>query len=79
MTTYAQDQEFIGAVLPLSLLDESIKWISDNLEPTDVFDEDELKVWIKEEYILGDLFSFDDLAVWALENSFIQVLEDETK
>lgn len=46
MTTVRQDREFAEAMLPLrSLLDDSITWMGDNLEPYDVFSEKQLTDW----------------------------------
>lgn len=45
MPTGKQDNAFIAAIIPSSILDDSITWIGDNLKPDDVFDEKELDDW----------------------------------
>ena len=45
-TSHWQDKEFAKDLLdPESLLESAIKWISDNLEPEDVFSEKKLSEW----------------------------------
>lgn len=45
MTTRIQDKEFRDSVIAITLLDEAIEWINDNLTPDEVFDEDKLRQW----------------------------------
>jgi hypothetical protein len=45
MTSHNEDQSFIHAVINPCLLEEALEWIKDNMEPADVFDEDELRSW----------------------------------
>ena len=47
-TTTEEDKKFIEYVIEKSLLEESIEWIRDNLEPEDVFGEAQLKDWAKD-------------------------------
>jgi hypothetical protein len=44
-TTVSQDNNFLKAILPSDLLESSIDWISKNMEPSDVFSENELEAW----------------------------------
>ena len=45
MTTTSQDRKFIADVIGDSLLDLSISWIANNLEPGDVFNDRQLESW----------------------------------
>lgn len=45
MTTRLQDSNFLNAVLPNNLLEDSIEWIGSNMNPEEVFDEKELRYW----------------------------------
>jgi hypothetical protein len=45
MTTTIQDRQFINAVIGKSLLEEAIQWIRDNMEPEDVFSQEQLEDW----------------------------------
>ena len=48
MTTVRQDSEFKDAIVPSSLLEEAIEWIKSNMEPEDVFNDDDLKTWAED-------------------------------
>ena len=48
MTTVKQDNEFMEQVISNSLLEDSIAWIAANLNPEDVFPDDELETWATE-------------------------------
>jgi hypothetical protein len=49
MTSSRQDREFqsviIGPLESIEFLSLAIDWIKNNLNPEDVFDEDQLKAW----------------------------------
>lgn len=45
MTTQYQDKDFLGSVISKTLLEESIQWISSNMEPEDVFSDIQLAAW----------------------------------
>ena len=45
MPTTQQENSFATSVIPSSLLDDAIIWISTNLGPGDVFQEDDLEEW----------------------------------
>ena len=48
MTSSTQDRTFIADVIDQFLLERSIDWISNNMEPEDVFGEARLKDWAKD-------------------------------
>ena len=48
MTTSNQDKQFIKDVIPGALLEECIIWIRDNLEPDEVFTDDQLEEWAED-------------------------------
>lgn len=45
MTTLEQDKAFLEEVISTDLLERAVDWISENLEPDDVFTEARLKEW----------------------------------
>lgn len=47
MTTAKQDRDFIEFVVTPYLLEMSIQWISENMEPRDVFSQEDLARWAK--------------------------------
>ena len=44
-TTVTQDDDFIAHVIPSTILKEAIGWIASNMNPDDVFSEEDLKMW----------------------------------
>jgi len=46
MITLQQEREFIESISPS--LDEVIEWIKRNLNPEDVFDENDLEAWAED-------------------------------
>jgi hypothetical protein len=46
--TYKQDQDFIRAMIPSSLLDEAIYWMACHLDPEDVFGPAALEMWAED-------------------------------
>ena len=47
-TTASQDRKFLESVISSRLLEDSIDWIKDNLEPEDVFSKQQLREWATE-------------------------------
>jgi hypothetical protein len=45
MAGYKQNKDFAETILPQYLLDEAIDWINKNMEPEDVFSDEQLKLW----------------------------------
>lgn len=45
MTSLQQDRNFKEAVIPDSLLEQAIAWISSSLSPEDVFTDKQLAEW----------------------------------
>ena len=45
MTTPKQDKEFVETVISTTLLEDAIEWISRNMNPEDVFKENDLETW----------------------------------
>jgi len=45
MPSVQQNNNFIQALLPQYPLDEAIDWIQNNLDPDDVFTEQQLRDW----------------------------------
>jgi hypothetical protein len=54
MASAAENDSFAAALLPRWLLDEAIDWISSNMEPEDVFDNNQLDSWAEDSgYVKG--------------------------
>ena len=54
-TSYKQDEAFVGTVISKRLLEDSIEWISNNMDPEDVFSEDKLTIWaVDHGYSIGE-------------------------
>lgn len=45
MSTSRQDGAFLKSVISPTLLEESIDWISSNMDPEDVFSDSDLRDW----------------------------------
>lgn len=48
MTTAKQDQAFIDSITNSRMLEDAIGWISNNMNPQDVFSIADLKEWAEE-------------------------------
>lgn len=70
-TTHKQDQDFLSDVLGFGLLESSIEWISQNLNPIDVFKEDVLQDWAKSNDFI-DIHNQSELETWAEKNGYIK-------
>ncbi len=46
-TSISQDRQFIASVVSTSLLEDALAWIAFNLNPEDVFSDDELDSWAR--------------------------------
>lgn len=53
-TSNKQDRDYsemingtVTVSIPLSILEDSVEWIKKNMEPEDVFSEDQLSTWAK--------------------------------
>ena len=68
-TTTKQDDNFLHDVVGTALLESSISWINDNLEPENVFDNNKLQNWAHDVGIT-EVFTENELSDWALENGF---------
>lgn len=47
MAGYIDNHNFRDALIPLCLLDDCIEWIQKNLQPEDVFTDEQLLDWCK--------------------------------
>lgn len=45
MTSHRQDQDFRDTIVSTTLLEEAIDWIQSNMDPEDVFSEEDLSHW----------------------------------
>jgi len=48
-TTSGQDRDFISSLISSHLLEDAIDWISQNMEPADVFSKKDLEDWAEGE------------------------------
>lgn len=54
-TTYRQDKEFLEELIPETLLEKAIEWIKSNMEPQDVFEEEQLMDWAEREQLINQI------------------------
>ena len=54
MSTAQQDRNFISSVISNTLLEDSIEWIKENMNPEDVFSDAQLEAWAKENGFIED-------------------------
>lgn len=45
---YEEKMNFLKSVISEDLLADALDWVRANLNPDDVFDEDDLRIWAKE-------------------------------
>ncbi len=70
MTTRRQDDEFREQVIPSTLLEQSLEWIANHMEPGDVFthqNESKLASWAQ----ANGYVSQSVLEQWALDNGYV--------
>ena len=53
MTTLRQDNEFVESILG-TILEDSVEWIGNNMDPEDVFSESDLSYWAMEHGFIGE-------------------------
>jgi len=70
MASKKENQDFIEDLISSEPLDKAIDWIKDNMNPDEVYTEDQLITHIKKKCKPDEVFDDDDLAEWALENGF---------
>lgn len=73
MTSVKQDKDFIKAVaaeLPDKLLQTTIDFIRDNLNPDEVFDQERLNRFVGESAKADEVFKETELHDWAIENGY---------
>lgn len=71
MSTYKQNKEFSESIFD-SMLDKCIEWIAENMSPSDVFPEKDLKEWAQENCTPEEIFPSNELNQWALDNGFVK-------
>lgn len=71
MATNKQNEQFINHVFDQNLLETSIDWIADNMEPEDVFSKEQLINWAQQKKA-DDIFEVSELEEWALNNGFVR-------
>jgi len=70
MQGYSKNQAFIKDIIDSNLLDLAIGWIQNNLDPSDVFNEAELKHWANQNNSPEDIFTNTELVDWAESNGY---------
>jgi hypothetical protein len=81
MASYRDSSNFAADVCG-DLLDEAIRWMSENLSPDDVFEARDLAEWAKndlckEGFHPDVIFEEADLADWAKNNDWMKADSDE--
>lgn len=78
MTTYNQEREFKSKVVMDNVLDsilqDAIDWIQKNMNPDDVFTDDDLTSWATSKEI-DSVFPAKELEAWAESNGYSKETE----
>jgi len=53
-----------------AFLDDIVSWISDNMDPNEVFSQQRLITWIRDYLEPEDVFTYESLGTWALSNGY---------
>lgn len=69
-TTASQDTNFLNSVIGNGLLESSIDWIKDNIDPKEVYGEKDLREWAAENFEPSDIFKESELESWAESNGY---------
>lgn len=74
MASARDNAEFARYILPPDLLDMSIDWIGDHLNPDDVFGRGNLVLYCRDNCRPEEVFSQTELEDWAEEHGFTKDL-----
>lgn len=61
MASAKQENDFTSTILNGSLLENSVEWIGNNMEPEEVYSSADLKLWAKENLDPEDIYSSSDV------------------
>lgn len=79
--TYRQREDFVDALQlrpdAERTLQLAIKWLAENAEPNDVFDESKLKEHVARTWQPSEVFPDRELQEWAEDNDYVKA-EDAT-
>jgi len=70
-TSTKQDKDFLESVIATDLLEQSIQWITGNMEPEEVFGENRLTQWAQS-MELDSIFTEKELGEWAENNGYVK-------
>lgn len=71
-TTQKQDRNFLDEIIGSGLLERAVEWISSNMEPEDVFSQQQIRVSAQQNNMPADVFGDKELADWATSNGFVE-------
>ena len=71
-TTQKQDRNFLDEIIGSGLLERAVEWISSNMEPEDVFSQQQIRVSAQQDNMPADVFGDKELADWATSNGFVE-------
>ncbi len=83
MSSRQEREDFIENTIPSDLLDQAVEWVSRNMTPDQVFDNDTLTDWAKDNnmrtagetgsyYSPEDVFEQHQLRDWAEANGYVE-------
>ena len=79
MITTQDKNAFVDYIIGQDHLENAIEWISDNLDPEEVFDRKDLEAWaldyVRDTLSPEDIFDTETLEEWALEHGFKEPVE----
>lgn len=70
-TTAKQDRNFLDEVIGLGVLEAAVEWIAKNMEPEDVFSQQQIRTSAQQNNMPDDVFGEKELAAWAESNGFV--------
>ena len=71
-TTAKQDRNFLDEVIGSGVLEAAVEWIAKNMEPEDVFSQQQIRTSAQQNNEPQDVFSEKELASWAESNGFVE-------
>lgn len=70
-TTAKQDRKFLEEVIGFGVLEAAVEWIAKNMEPEDVFSQQQIRTSAQQNNMPDDVFGEKELAAWAESNGFV--------
>lgn len=73
VTSKKQEQAYkavVGTEIASSVLQTSIDWMRDNLNPNNIWDQQQLNTWVSENATPDEVFTDEELMQWAISKGY---------